>query len=127
MGFNMGFGNKGMGKGFGKGFSKSFDGGKKGGKGEWRNTGKGALGAVVPNKLYCWGLTSRPDDAKLEGELKEFFGTYGAVKEILVPRRPGGQIRGTCFVTFEDEAAVEKVLAQGSNLPACGHLLNVDR
>nr|BAF75025.1 Musashi-1d [Cynops pyrrhogaster] len=62
-----------------------------------------------PCKMFIGGLSWQTTQ---EG-LREYFGQYGEVKECLVMRDPlTKRSRGFGFVTFMDQAGVDKVLAQ---------------
>ncbi|PNH12873.1 RNA-binding protein Musashi 2 [Tetrabaena socialis] len=61
-------------------------------------------------KIFVGGLAPETDDA----QLKEYFDQFGPVSEALVMvDHNSGRSRGFGFVTFGDEAAVEKVFTAG--------------
>lgn len=65
-----------------------------------------------PRKMFVGGLSWQTTQ---EG-LREYFGTFGDVKECMVMRDPvTKRSRGFGFVTFVDQAGVDKVLAQSKH------------
>ncbi|XP_063697432.1 RNA-binding protein Musashi homolog Rbp6 [Culicoides brevitarsis] len=60
-----------------------------------------------PGKLFVGGLSWQTSAEKL----KEYFGSFGAVTDVLIMKDPATQrSRGFGFITFSDPQSVEKVL-----------------
>ncbi|XP_008567593.1 PREDICTED: RNA-binding protein Musashi homolog 1 [Galeopterus variegatus] len=94
-----------------------------GGRPQWRARGQLGAGATGPRRGHRGQRTGEGGRARgpdwseggcvvTEG-LREYFGQFGEVKECLVMRDPlTKRSRGFGFVTFMDQAGVDKVLAQ---------------
>merc|ERR1740121_2919061 len=87
-------------------------GGMKGGmmgKGKGPAAGGKGQGKGNPLKMFVGGLESGqppPEDA-----LREFFGQFGNIVELKLVLDDAGLSKGYCFVTYEEEEAIEKALA----------------
>ncbi|XP_072315843.1 RNA-binding protein Musashi homolog 1-like [Eucyclogobius newberryi] len=68
--------------------------------------------AQDPRKMFVGGLSWQTTQERL----LEYFGRFGDVKDCTVMRDPvTKRSRGFGFVTYEDQAGVDKVLAQGKH------------
>merc|ERR1719215_214836 len=67
---------------------------------------KGAGKPTESKKIFVGGLSK----TSTEEQITAYFAQFGSVTEVLLKRDPAGESKGFCFVSFEEEAAVAKVL-----------------
>jgi RNA recognition motif-containing protein len=65
----------------------------------------------IPNRIYVGGI---PQDAS-QDELRDYFSTFGLVKDARIITDQIGNSRGFGFVTFEQNEDASKVLALRDN------------
>ncbi len=74
-------------------------------------------------KIYVGNLDFGIDDAKLN----EMFSSYGEIEEATVIKdRHSGRSKGFGFVTFKDDAAAKKAIAEMNEKEMEGRKLNVN-
>ncbi|XP_076028742.1 RNA-binding protein musashi isoform X2 [Oratosquilla oratoria] len=72
------------------------------------SSGRSSPSDPAPNKMFVGGLSWQTTPEKL----KEYFGAYGTVRDVLIMKDPVTQrSRGFGFITFGDSSSVEKVIA----------------
>jgi RNA recognition motif-containing protein len=77
----------------------------------------------MSKKLFVGGLPFSMTDDKL----KELFGSYGEVSEVAVIKdKFSGRSKGFGFVTFSDDAAADKAIAEMNGKDVEGRALTVN-
>ena len=75
------------------------------------------------NKIYVGNLPFTIDDA----QLKELFSKFGEVEEaIVIKNKFNGRSKGFGFVTFKEEATVEKAISEMNQSEVMGRKLVVN-
>ncbi|XP_066932231.1 heterogeneous nuclear ribonucleoprotein D-like-B isoform X2 [Clytia hemisphaerica] len=75
-------------------------------------------------KIFVGGI---PPDASRD-TITEYFSTYGAVSDVIIMvDNVTGRSRGFCFVTFQDQLAVNKVLAASQKHSINGKVVDAKR
>ncbi|XP_033981026.1 deleted in azoospermia-like [Trematomus bernacchii] len=65
-------------------------------------------GKLTPNALFVGGIDMKVD----ENELRDFFGRYGAVKEVKIITYRGGVCKGYGFVYFNEDVNIQTIIEQ---------------
>ncbi|XP_072028980.1 uncharacterized protein [Amphiura filiformis] len=68
-------------------------------------------GTVIPNRIFVGGVAFNTSEA----ELKNFFSSYGHVKETKIIADRAGVSKGYGFVTFESEDEARRILKEQPN------------
>jgi hypothetical protein len=76
------------------------------------------FGMLIPNRVFVGGIASNTSDA----ELKQFFATFGPVKDCKIILDRAGVSKGYGFVTFEQQEDAEKLMKREGE-----HVLFKDR
>jgi len=77
----------------------------------------------MAKKLYVGNLSF----VVSEGKLKELFSQFGEITEVvLVTDRATGRLRGFGFVTFAEDAAAEKAIAEMNGKEVEGRTIKVN-
>ncbi|CAL1584062.1 unnamed protein product [Knipowitschia caucasica] len=63
-------------------------------------------GKITPNALFVGGIDTKVD----ENEMRDFFETFGAVKEVKIITYRGGFCKGYGFVYFSDEVDIQEIV-----------------
>ncbi|KAJ8345679.1 hypothetical protein SKAU_G00298720 [Synaphobranchus kaupii] len=65
-------------------------------------------GKMTPNTLFVGGFDMKVD----ENEIKDFFATYGLVKEVKIITYRGGICKGYGFVSFNEDVDIQTIIEQ---------------
>ncbi|KAJ8273877.1 hypothetical protein GJAV_G00106500 [Gymnothorax javanicus] len=65
-------------------------------------------GKMTPNTLFVGGFDMKVD----ENEIKDFFATYGPVKEVKIITYRGGICKGYGFVSFNEDVDIQTIIEQ---------------
>uniref|UniRef100_A0A3Q1G2Z1 Deleted in azoospermia-like n=1 Tax=Acanthochromis polyacanthus TaxID=80966 RepID=A0A3Q1G2Z1_9TELE len=65
-------------------------------------------GKLTPNALFVGGIDMKVD----ENEMRDFFGRYGAVKEVKIITYRGGICKGYGFVYFNEDVNIQSIIEQ---------------
>ncbi|KAK7898587.1 hypothetical protein WMY93_019440 [Mugilogobius chulae] len=65
-------------------------------------------GKLTPNALFVGGIDMREN----EGEMRDFFARFGAVKEVKIITYRGGICKGYGFVYFSEDVNIQSIIDQ---------------
>lgn len=65
-------------------------------------------GTLIPNRIFVGGISADMS----EGELKQFFSAYGAVKDCKIITDRGGVSKSYGFVTFESHEDADRIICK---------------
>lgn len=68
-------------------------------------------GTIIPSRIFVGGIAANTTDA----ELKQYFSTYGAVKDTKIITDRAGVSKGYGFVTFESQDDADRIIKKESD------------
>ncbi|KAH3677031.1 hypothetical protein WICMUC_001937 [Wickerhamomyces mucosus] len=89
-------------------------------------------GAVKPERQAIEKRRARliirnlPWSVRSPDELKKIFQKYGAVTDVIIPRKEGGKMSGFAFVTMKKNSSAEQAIKQSVGLKIAGREVAVD-